>query len=171
MEKALAIIEQIIEEHKTFLKSFEAIERVANDNEALRGFERAQETFVPGRLDQKAVLNKLKEMVEMVSQGLGAHFEREETALLAAFKDSGDEELVAALNTLLLEHKDLRYRLDHTGEHITRLAGGELSRQHWEATAHDMRAHITQTRKLLAAHAGVEQEMMLNLRRRLTGKK
>lgn len=171
MEKALAIIEQIIEEHKVFLKNFEAIEQVANDKEALRDLEHFQGTFVPGRLDQKTVLDKLKEMIEMVSQGLGTHFEREEKALLAAFKESGDEELVAAFNVLLLEHKDLMYRLAHAAEHIARLAGGGLSRHQWEATAHDMRAHINQTRKLLAIHAGGEQELMLDLRRRLAGEK
>ncbi len=99
-----------------------------------------------------------------------AHFDREETAVLAAFKEQGDSELASAFYSLLLEHKDLRNRLDHTKNHVSQLTGGELSRHTWEATAHDMRAHITHTRKLLETHAEVEQELLRSLHRRLLGK-
>lgn len=168
MERTLALIEQVIEEHKTL---FQRLDRVANDAEALRSLEKAKEAFMPGRLDQAEGLEKLKELANLVDEGLRAHFDREETAVLAAFEDQGDKELASAFQSLLLEHKDLRNRLTLTQSHISKLISGELSRYHWEATAHDMRAHISHTRKLLEAHAELEGELLLSLRRRLLGEK
>ena len=168
MKRTLALIEQVIEEHMTILQR---LDQVVNDAEALRSFEKAKEVFMPGRLDQKVGLDKLEELVNLVDQGLQAHFDREETAVLAAFEEQGDKELASDFHSLLLEHKDLRNRLTHTKNHVAQLTTGELSRSHWEATAHDMRAHISHTRKLLEAHAGVEQELLLSLRRSLLGEK
>ena len=168
MKRTLALIEQVIEEHKTILQR---LDQVINDAEALRSFEKAKEVFIPGRLDQKVGLDKLEELVNLVDKGLQAHFDREETAMLAVFEEQGDNELASAFHSLLLEHKNLRNRLTHTKNHVTQLTTGELSRFHWEATAHDMRTHISHTRKLLEAHAGVEQELLLSLRRNLLGAK
>lgn len=168
MKTALALIEQVIEEHKTILQRLQTLEQVANDAEALRGFDKAQKNFLPGRFDQKKELYNLKEIVDLVDQGLQAHFDREETALLAAFEEQGDREITSAFHSLLLEHKDLRNRLAHTKRHVTELTSGDLSSHRWQATAHDMRAHITHTCKLLEAHAGLEQELLLALRRKLS---
>ena len=168
MKRTLALIEQVIEEHRTI---FQRLDRVANDAEALRSFEKAEGVFMPGRLDQKAGLDKLEELVNLVDQGLQAHFEREETAVLAVFEEQDDKELASAFHSLISEHEDLRNRLAQTKNHVAQLTRGELSRSHWEATAYDMRAHMNHTRKLLEAHAGVEQELLLSLRRKLLGKK
>jgi hypothetical protein len=105
----------------------------------------------------------------LVDQGLQAHFVREETAVLAAFEEQGEDELASAFQSLLLEHEDLRNRFAYTKNHIAQLASGELSRDIWEATAFDMRSHIRHTRKLLETHAGVEHKLLLSLRQRLLG--
>ena len=168
MKRTLALIEQVLEEHKTFLQR---LDQVGNDAEALRSFEKAKEVFMPGRLDQKAGLDKLAELVNLVDEGLRAHFDREETAVLAAFEEQGDRELASAFQSLLSEHEDLRNRLTHTKNHLSQLVSGKLSSHQWEATGYDMRAHISHTRKLLEAHAGVERELLLSLRRRLSEKK
>ena len=171
MKAAITLIEQVIEEHKTVFQRLKTLEQVADDAEALKGFEEAQELFMPGWFDQKKKLERLEEIVNMVDEGLQAHFDREETALLAAFKEQGDRELADSFQSLLLEHKDLRNRLAHTKNHVSQLTGGKLSRHHWQATAHDMRAHISHTRKLLEAHAELEQELFFSLRQKLLGEK
>lgn len=171
MKKTLALIEQVIEEHKTILPRLQNMEQVANDAEALRSFEKAQESFMPGRFDQGRELNRLEKLVNLVDHGLQAHFDREETALMAAFNEQGDRELASAFHSLMLEHEGLRNRLTHTKNHVSQLISGQLSRHQWEATAHDMRAHISHTRRLLEAHAEVEQELLMSLRRRLLGNK
>ncbi len=171
MKAALVLIEQVIKEHKTLLRRLQNLERITNDAQAIRGFGQVQDNFMPGRLDQKKELNKLEKMADLIDRGLQAHFNREETSVLAAFEEQGDREISSAFSSLLLEHNDLRNRLAHTRNHVAQLTGGQLSRHHWEATAYDMRAHISHTRKLLEAHAEVEQELLLSLRRKLLKEK
>jgi len=167
MEEALALIEKIIEEHKMIKQGAQNLEQAANDAEAIADLEKAKDAFMPGRLGQGGGLRKLQEMLETIDKGLQAHFDREETGLVAAFEKHGSKELVSALRSLLLEHEDLRNRLAHSKEHIAELITGGLSRHLWEASAHDMRAHISHTRKLLEAHAEIEQELLHKLRAQL----
>jgi len=167
MEETIALIEKIIEEHTVITGRVQALEQVANDVESIVGLEKAKEAFMPGRFGQKQGLQKLLELLEKTEQGLEAHFNREETALLTAFEKHGDEKLVSALHSLLLEHEDLRHRFTHSKNHAAELAGGELSRQVWEASGHDMRAHISHTRKLLETHAAIEQKLLRTLQKQL----
>ena len=167
MEEVLILIDRIIEEHKTIVERFRTLEQVANDAEATVGFEKAKEAFMPGRFEQEEDLQKLQELLQTIDQGLRVHFEREETALLTAFEKHGDKKLASSLRSLLLEHEDLRNRLAHSKKHVTELTTGELSRQVWEASAYDIRAHISHSRKLVEAHAQSEQELLLTLRSEL----
>ena len=167
MEKDLALIEEIIGEHKTIMQGVQNLEQVASDTEAIASLEEAKEGFMPGRLEQGQSLQKLQEALETIDQGLQAHFSREETALLSVFKKHGNKELVSALRSLLLEHDDLRNRLTHSKKHVAELLSGGLSRHRWEASAHDMRAHISHTRKLIGVHAGIEWELFHKLQTEL----
>lgn len=164
MDEAITIIDKILEEHKTIMQRLQSLEKVANDAEAMVGIDKAKEIFMPGRLDQKQGLQKLQELQEKVSQGLQEHFNMEETALMSAVEKRGDRRIASALRTLLLEHTDLRNRIAHSKKHVAELTGGKLSRTIWEASAHDMRAHISHTRKLLEAHAAIGQELLQELR-------
>ncbi len=165
--EALALIERIIEEHRMYLTELQNIGQVANDVVVLKGLELGKEVFMPGRLDQKHGLQKLKELLTAIAQGLRGHFNREEVALPGVVAQYGDEEMTSALRSILLEHEDLRNRIAGGEKHVAELTGGGLTRHVWEATAHDMRAHITHTRKLLEAHASIEQELLYKLQRAL----
>ena len=167
MEETLALIEKIVEEHKSIMQGVRSLEQAASDAEAIVGLEKAKETFMPGRLEQEQGLKKLQASLEAIDQGLRAHFDREETGLMDVFEKHGNKELASALRSLLLEHEDLRNRLAHSKKHVAELVSGGLSRQVWEASAHGMRAHISHTRKLLEAHAEIEQELFHRLRTEL----
>jgi hypothetical protein len=167
VEDIIAVIDNLIAEHKVVLKDTKSLEDLANDASILAGLEEARGTFVPGRFDQKHSLLRLKESLETIEKGLHEHFNREETGLLSAAEKYGDREIVTALNSLLLEHKDLRNRLSHSREHIAKLINGGMGRHQWEASANDMRAHLSHTRKLLEAHAAIENELFVELRRHL----
>ena len=167
MEEVIVLIEKIIEEHKLITQRAQTLEQVADDVSALPGLDKAKEDFMPGRFDQRQGLQKLAESLEMIDKGLQAHFEREEKALLTAFEKHGGKMLVSALHSLLLEHEDLRGRFAHSKKHVTELTSGGLSRHVWEASAHDMRAHISHTRKLLEAHANSEHKLLMSLRSQL----
>ena len=164
MKKELAVIERIIEEHKVIKERVKTLERAANDAEALIGFEQAKEAFMPGRLDQKKGLTALGELLDVIEQGLHKHFNYEEKELPGVVESCGDEGLSSDLNSLFLEHKDLRNRIAHSKRHVADLVSGNMSRHLWEASAHDMRAHISHTRKLLEAHVEIEVELLHRLR-------
>ncbi len=167
MEDALATIERIIAEHKTIRQRFQKLEKVANDAEAMLGFEVAKEVFMPGRLNQKQGLRELEDTLNAIEDGLQKHFHFEETSLPPVVDRHGDEELKSSLRSIFLEHVDLRGRLAHSKKHAAELVEGGMARHRWEASAHDMRAYISHTRKLLEAHAEIEQELLHNLRKKL----
>ena len=168
MEEVLSLIDKIIEEHKTIIGRLKTLEQVANDAEAIVGFDKAKQVFMPGRLEQKEGLQELEDLLDKMFRGIRAHFKREETVLLTAFERYGDKNMASSLRSLLLEHDDLRSRMAHSKKHVAQLTGGKLSRQVWEATAYDIRAHISHTRKLMEAHAEIEKELFLTLRKQLT---
>lgn len=170
MEEVLAIIERIIQEHKVLIRGVHNLERGVNDAEAMAGFEKAKDAFMPGRFEQKQGLQQLQDLMRIVDTGLRNHFRFEETALIAAFEKHGDKELASALQSLLLEHKDIRNRLGHSKRHISELVSGNMTHHLWEASAHDMRAHMSHTRKLIEAHTSIEQELLHKLKRRLQEK-
>ena len=71
MEEALALIDQLIEEHKQILQDIQTTERIANDAGALLELGRAEEDFMPGRFDdQERSLQSLQESLEAVDQAV-----------------------------------------------------------------------------------------------------
>lgn len=171
MEEVLALIEKIIAEHKLIRQRAENLEKAANDAEAIASMEKAKEVFQPGRFEQKEGLLKMKDLLAITDKGLEGHFNREETTLLAAFEQYGDKEFTSRLRSLLLEHADLRNRFAVSKKRVDELIGGGLSRHVWDASAHDMRAHMSHTRKLLEVHAQIEEELLNDFRRILLANK
>lgn len=171
MEESIAVIDQLIEEHKQIKQRFGNIETAANDVEALGGIDKAKQAFMPGRLGGDKGLEKLQELVKNTASGLQAHFNREESGLLKIVEKYGSRESASALRSLLLEHEDLRNRFDLTLAKLDELIHAGLSRHLWQASAHDLLAHITHTRKLIETHASIEQELFHQLRSELSKKK
>ncbi|MFH1647220.1 MAG: hemerythrin domain-containing protein [Chloroflexota bacterium] len=169
MNETLKLIDQLIAEHKVMNERAMNIEKAANDASLLTDLKEARETFVPGRFDQRQSLGKLEEMLVAIGSWLDKHFNREETILLSAVEKHGERKLISALNSLLLEHTDIRNRIGESKEHIAELTGGGLGRHRWDASANDMRAHLTHTRRLLEAHAAMENGLFAELRRALAG--
>ena len=54
MEDALALLDQLIEEHKQIMRRFQTAEQVANDTVAILELDRAKEDFVPKHQLQSA---------------------------------------------------------------------------------------------------------------------
>ena len=169
MEEVIALIDRIIEEHKTIFQNFQTLEQVTNDATAIIGLGNAKEEFMPGRFERKQGLEELEKLLDKTDEGIQAHFKREERALLNAFEKHGDRKLASALNSLLSEHQNLIDRLAHSKRDVAKLTSGELSREMWEATGYDMRAYLSHTRRLLETHARTEQELLNTLRSELTG--
>ncbi|MFC1913883.1 hemerythrin domain-containing protein [Chloroflexota bacterium] len=167
MEDTVALIDQLIKEHRVITRDISDLEHLANDVEAASGLKKAKEAFMPGRLDQTKGLQELQSSIEAINKGLDAHFNREETALLSAFEEHGDKELVSALHSLLGEHSELRNRMAQIKDSISELTSGLLGSHHWSASAHDMRVYISHTLKLIDTHAGSEYLLFSTLKNHL----
>ncbi len=168
MEEALALIEKIIEEHKLIIERVRVLEQVTNDAGALLGLDIAREGFVPGRLvDQKRGLQNWQESLEIIDQGIQAHFNREETGLLTAFEKHGGKMLATALRALLFEHEELRDRLAKLKKDVGDLAVSSLSREVWQGNVWGVRSYLAHTRTLFEVHARSEQRLLRRLRSQL----
>lgn len=167
MEEIITLIDKVIEEHKVILERISDLEPLANDVGAITGFREAEDASLPISFERKQNLPKLDRLLGAISQRLRGHFNREETALLSGFHQHGDARLLSAFESLLSEHEDIRNHLIRSRNRVAQLSEDGLSRQEWEARADSMRAAMTETRELIAAHAGNEQGLLLTLRRKL----
>tara|TARA_Y100000310_G_C19960225_1_gene480879 strand:- start:50 stop:301 length:252 start_codon:yes stop_codon:yes gene_type:complete len=77
-EEVIAIIDRIIEEHKTLSQRLQDFEQVPNGAEALTGFAKASELFAPGRFEEGEGLKAFKQLLDTITEGIHAHFGREE---------------------------------------------------------------------------------------------
>ncbi len=159
MTDVIALIDTIIEEHKIILGNLERLEQAVNDAGALMILEHSKDAFMPGRLSPRAGLHELENLQKRVENGLLSHFNREETALLQAFQEYGQDRLVTALKTLLNEHAEIRSELSILKSHVAELSVEKLSRTLWESKGYDLRARITQLHKTIATHAADERSL------------
>ncbi len=169
--EALALIEKIIEEHRIILGGIHELDVRANDVAAMKGLGQAQEDFTPGRLHhQREALQKWSETLASIDAGIRAHFNREETALVAAIAEYGDEDLASTLQHWLAEHAELRQRLDKMKADIDNLTVAESYHGVWQEKAWGIRLYMNHTGKTFDVHARGEQKMLVKLRGFLQGK-
>ena len=165
MEKALVLIDQLIEEHKQILQKFQTAEKVANDAVTILELDKAKEDFVPGRFgDQRQGLQNLEESLVAIEKGLQRHFDHEETGLLTILEQHEGGMLASGLRVLLLEHQEIKDRIAESKKEVAELASGDLSREVREGRAWGVRVYLSHTRKLIQAHAQSEQELFYELR-------
>jgi hypothetical protein len=168
MEEALALLDQLIEEHKQIRQRIQTTEQVANDTVAILELDKAKEDFMPGRFsNQKQDLQNLLVSLETVEKGLQAHFGREENRLLVILQKHGGERLTSGLRILFLEHGELQNRIAESKKEVAELAASGLSREVGEGKAWGIRVYISHTRKLIEVHAQSEEELFHKLRAEL----
>ncbi len=169
--QVLSLVEQIIEEHKSIIQGLKDLDQVANDAGAIQVLDRAQEDFVPERLTSRQQgVRSWWEALEMVRQGIEAHFGREETALLPAVEEYGDEEQLSSLRGWLAEHAELRERLSKLDIDVAELATAEAHHVVWHGKAWGIRVYMNHTLKLFERHAQGEQKLLLAMKRGLQKK-
>jgi hemerythrin-like domain-containing protein len=168
VEQAIALIDQLIEQHKQILQKLQATEQAANDVGAMIQLDKAKEDFVPGRFsDQKQGLQSLQKSLEAIDNGLQKHFNLEEKRLLTIFEQYGSETLASGLRLLILEHQELKDRIAESKKEVAELVTQSASREVREGKAWGVRVYISHTRKLIEAHAQSEQELFHKLRAEL----
>lgn len=165
MSEILTLIDQLIEQHKVILKSLADTQKVVNDASALFALDGAKKDLMPGRLDdQHKLLEDLEKTLNKVEEGLKTHFNYEETALVRAMKQYASETLVTGLRVLLMEHAELKTRLEESRKEVAELFKFRGHREITEGRVWGMRVYIAHTEKLIGLHANSEEELFHKLR-------
>ena len=168
MNEVLDMINSIIEEHRKIVQSIHGTEQIVNDFGAIVEVKKTTDAYEPASTDpEKRSLERFRESLKMVSEGLNAHFNREETSLLKAFEEHGGAVLASALHALLKEHEEIRNRLVKLERDAAELAGEKSSVQLWHGKAYGIRSYFVHTRALIEAHAKSEQELFQALQEKL----
>jgi len=163
MSETLDIVGQILEEHKQFSNDFQSLSKVTSDVEAASKLDskKTKDFFVPKSLDDhgSGVL-QWKEMLEGIDRGLRAHFDREETALVGAFKRDGTPELAAALEELMKEHSSLNQHVAKLLKDADDIASGGAKIEVWEGSGWGMKTNIDRLRAEIEEHAEKERVLL-----------
>ena len=160
---SIAIIHNIIEEHKTKIEKFRDLERSINDIEIAGELDKSLGLFMPGMPDSKPGLIRLHELLESLENWLIAHFNNEEHAFVATLRQQNDDKIISDYMVLLNDHNELKSRVAHSKVLVTELIEGEFTSYIWQAKAYDMRAYISNTKRLVEAHAAAEEVLLLKL--------
>ncbi|MBN1856172.1 MAG: hemerythrin domain-containing protein [Dehalococcoidia bacterium] len=163
MSETLAIVEQILDEHKQFSNDFQSLSKVTSDVEAATklGSSKTKDYFVPKSLDDHGSgVKQWKEMLDGIDHGLRAHFEREETALSDAFKREGTPELAAALAELMKEHDALNKHVAKLLKDADDIASGGAKIEVWEGSGWGMKTNIDRLRAEIEEHAEKERVLL-----------
>jgi iron-sulfur cluster repair protein YtfE (RIC family) len=169
--EALAIVDQILDEHKEIHANFESLGAVSGDIEAaarLRS-DKTKDYFVPKSLDDEGRgLARWQQILESIDIGLKAHFRKEETALSEAFQRKGTPELASALRQLLSEHDDINKHVAKLLNDAHDIASGGLRMEVWEGTGWGMKTNIERLQEKIAAHAESERQLLGKMKAHLT---
>ncbi len=169
MQEVIDLIGKITADHEKITRDIASTQKVCTDIDAISELGATSEHVVPRRLpDQSPGLKKLEASLMEVEKGLTTHFDLEEKSLLKAFEIHGDMTIATALNTLLLEHSDIRNRLAHAKSSLKELMTERLSREVWEGKLWGLKAYINQTGKIIEMHAENEHELMQTLREKVS---
>ncbi|MCK9358146.1 MAG: hemerythrin domain-containing protein [Dehalococcoidia bacterium] len=163
MSEALAIVQQILDEHAQIHKNFQTLDQVSGDVEAAArlGSEKTKDYFVPKGLETDGEgLKKWKSQLEAIDRGLKAHFKREETALANAFIREGTPELAQSLNQLLAEHASLNQHVAKLLKDADDIASGGARIEVWEGKGWGMKSNILKLQSEIEAHAERERVLL-----------
>jgi hemerythrin-like domain-containing protein len=163
MSDALAIVDQILDEHKEIHANFDTIGQVRSDIEAAARLEpdKTKEFFAPRGLDgEGAGLARWKESLETLDRGLKAHFHKEETALTEAFEREGTPELADSLRQLLAEHAEINKHIAKLLKDADDTASGGIMMEVWESKGWGMKVNIENLQKQISEHAERERQLL-----------
>ena len=168
--QALALVEQILDEHQQIHHDFQSLDQVSGDVEAAARLEsdKTKDYFVSKSLDDQGQgLKKWQQMLQAIDRGLKSHFLREETALADAFKREGTPELAAALDELLAEHTAINQHVAALLRTAEDIASGGSRIEVWEGKGWGMKINIQNLHSEIAAHAERERVLLGQLRTQL----
>jgi iron-sulfur cluster repair protein YtfE (RIC family) len=156
----IELIDELITEHRQIGQNMKTFKQVIDDLSTAQKLEESKESLVPGRFgDIRKTVEQLEEDLGHTVNDLERHFNREEKALLDAFKRRGSTELASLLHELLSEHSAIRRLLEAASVEASELISDTSSRSVWESKAWALRARIASVGRELESHASREEDL------------
>jgi iron-sulfur cluster repair protein YtfE (RIC family) len=156
----IELIDELITEHRQIGQNMKKYKHVIDDLCAAQELKDAKENLVPSRFaDSRKTVEQLEKDLGQTVNDLEHHFNREEKALLDAFKRRGSTELASLLHELLSEHSAIRTLLEAASVEASELIADRSSRSVWEPKAWALRARIANVGRELESHASREEDL------------
>ena len=161
MKEALALIDQIIDDHKHIMLGMQNSENAANDVAALFELYKpveggTQETSA----DYRQNMGELQSSLDKVEELLLNHFSREEKLLTMAVEKGHKSAISSALSLLMDEHVEIKSRIQREKQDISEIVTGGLPDNEVKGKSCIIRAYLRHTMKLIEAHAQTEEELL-----------
>ena len=161
MSDELAIINQVIEEHRKVRRHLKLAGDSLTDREAIASLQKARTDWVPGRLEILAEKQKkLQQTVSALEEGLMHHFSYEEKNLPPILGE-------LLTRTLLIEHREIRKGLDDVKNVISGSKLEGLNREQCLIEESKMHDFINNLGQAIDEHAHREEIILDMIQRAL----
>ena len=160
----LAIINRVLEEHRTIRGHIKLVGDSIVDREALLNLRKTRADWVPGQLeDMLEKQNKLQQTMAALDEGLRGHFDFEEKALPPLLGE-------LFMRALVLDHQEIKKEIENAKSIVvnTRLEG--LSRDELLAKEADIQKVVDSMSRKIEEHAAREEIILEMLQRALEEK-
>jgi chromosome segregation ATPase len=166
MQNALSVIDRLIREHQAIRQNTAGLAQSISDDGAVKILAEIEPPGAKGSGDT-ANLARLLELLKSTAQGLDAHFNFEETGLMAAAERFGDRRLTTAFSTLFLQHEKLRNEFAGCERAIADLMNSRFTGRERGEKTKETQKQLNAAIEQLKNHAASEDILLRDLKKRL----
>jgi hypothetical protein len=165
MADNLKIVDRVIKEHHTIRGHVKLVGDSVSDLEALFSLQKARPDWILSSteaLSEKQ--DKLQQTISALDEGLKNHFSFEEKLLPPLFGEF-------LMQALILEHSEIKKRIDETESLLTNTKLEGLSRRELLSQKAQIQQKVEGILQLVEEHAGKEETILKMLKKALEAKK
>jgi hypothetical protein len=165
MADNLKIVDRVIKEHHTIREHVKLIGDSVSDLEALFSLQKARPDWILSSMEALSEKQgKLQQTISALDEGLKNHFSFEEKLLPPLFGEF-------LMQALILEHREIKKRIDETESLLTNTKLEGLSRRELLSQKAQIQQKVEGILQLVEEHAGREETILKMLKKALEAKK
>lgn len=165
MADNLKIVNRAIEEHHTISGHVKLVGDSISDLEALFSLQKARPDWILSSTEAMSEKqDKLRQTISALGEGLKNHFSFEEKLLPPLFGEF-------LMQALILEHREIKKRIDETKSLLTNTKLEGLSRRELLSQKAQIQQKVESILQLVEEHAGKEETILQMLKKALEAKK
>ncbi len=164
MADNLKIVDRVIKEHHTIREHVKLIGDSVSDLEALFSLQKARPDWILSSMEALSEKQgKLQQTISALDEGLKNHFSFEEKLLPPLFGE-------LLMQALILEHREIKKRIDETKSLLTNTKLEGLSRRELLSQKAQIQQRVEGILQLVEEHAGREETILKMLKKALEAK-